>query len=341
MTNPLNHYIHIILNVTYTLHLLFLKKYKLNLQFTTIRKSRLNKLTFRTRKIIRILLNKKQTIQIYDNFLIGKLIRTNTPLVTSQNNVFPKSLFHIKCLFDIEEFAAYDLFNFYFSTSPKFKPNNNYTSGWAPTKLNFFYRIRASIDTFRLHTLKFFEKSFKTERRVNLFFKAFTGIKALAYMWFFEFNLAVFLVKLNFSSSIKNAHGLINASLCTVNNHWASTRWMTVKPGDFIRLPISTYLLSWFKDNILRKLSTRYGHARFINRLFFRKRAGGIKKHKLRRSLALVWSKNKPFKFIETDPKTFTAVLLPYKNNFIYYRLTLTLWLNYWNFRVTLWKYKT
>jgi hypothetical protein len=133
-------------------------------------------------------------------------------------------LFHIKCLFDVEEFALYDLFNFYKTTSTTQKPRSAHNTVNAPSRLNFFYKIRSSIKLFRLHTLKFMETSFNTERKTNLFFKVFSSMSTVAYMWFFEFNLAVFLVKINFSESIKHAHALITKQLCVVNSNYVNAR---------------------------------------------------------------------------------------------------------------------
>jgi hypothetical protein len=62
-----------------------------------------------------------------------------------------------------------------------------------------------------------------------------------------------------------------------------------------------------------------------MERLFFRKKAGGVKSYKKKRAVNMVWSKSKSFKFIEIDPKTFSAALLPYSNNSIYLKLVLTL----------------
>lgn len=86
-----------------------------------------------------------------------------------------RSLFHIKCLFDINEYLMYDFYNFYAAKLQKrckrFKKTR--FEAFTPTKLNFFYYIRRSIRIFRLHTLRFFKVSFNTERKTNLFFKSF------------------------------------------------------------------------------------------------------------------------------------------------------------------------
>ena len=86
-----------------------------------------------------------------------------------------RSLFHIKCLFDVNEYLMYDFYNFYAARlRQKVKKIKKVQYGFfAPTKLNFFYYIRRSIKIFRLHTLRFFKTSFNTERKTNLFFKSF------------------------------------------------------------------------------------------------------------------------------------------------------------------------
>lgn len=137
---------------------------------------------------------------------------------------FPKSLFHIKCLFELEEFAMYDFFNFQTASAPDQKARPAHNTTHAPTRLNFFYKIRTSIKIFRLHTLMFFGRSYKTEHRTNLFLKTFSKMSTLAYIWFFEFNLAVFLVKVGFAESIKKGHMLVSTDNCALNGSFSHTR---------------------------------------------------------------------------------------------------------------------
>lgn len=130
---------------------------------------------------------------------------------------FPRALFHIKCLFDLEEFAVYDLYNFYQTEARPAKKQTNHTVQDIPQKINFFYYVRRSIKIFRSHSLLFFRKSFNTERKTNLFFKGFESVSTLSYMWFFEFNLPMLLIKVGFASSVRNAYSLVTSHSCFLN----------------------------------------------------------------------------------------------------------------------------
>lgn len=137
---------------------------------------------------------------------------------------FPRSLFHIKCLFELEEFAMYDFFNFQTASAPDQKTRPSHNTTHPPIRLNFFYKIRTSIKIFRLHTLMFFGKSYKTEHRTNLFLKTFSSMSTLAYIWFFEFNLSVFLVKVGFAESISKGHMLVASGSCSVGGDFNHQR---------------------------------------------------------------------------------------------------------------------
>lgn len=254
---------------------------------------------------------------------------------------FPKSLFHIKCLFELEEFAMYDFFNFQTASAPEQKTRPAHNTTHAPTRLNFFYKIRTAIKIFRLHTLMFFGKSYKTEHRTNLFFKTFSTMSTLAYIWFFEFNLAVFLVKVGFAESIGKGHMLVATDNCALNGGFSHPKWTLVSPGDLVQLTFSGMFIWWLITSLGQKLNLTKRYAKLVAKLFFRKRSGGIRVPQQKKGLILTWSKQKPFHLFEIDPKTSSVFLLPYKNNSTYFRLVFTLWLNYWNYRIVLWKYRT
>lgn len=341
MKLPLSYYINIIQVINQTLINFFLKKSQI-VYVQKIAKGHRTALRLpRFKRTLREVFANHPPSVLFSGLMYGRLLFAPTSLRRPNRSTFPRELFHIKCLFDVEEFALYDLFNFYKTTSTFQKPHSSHNIINEPLRLNFFYKIRSSIKLFRLHTLKFMETCFNTERRVNLFFKVFSSIPTISYMWFFEFNLAVFLVKIYFSESIKHAHALITKQICTINLTYINTRWAIIKPGDIIQLPLSRLLSLWLRNSLLNKLNGAKRYAKLMTKLFFKKKVGGIRAYKKKKAISLVWSKHKTFKFIEIDPKTFSAALLPYANNSIYLKLVLTLWLNYWNYRVTLWKYNT
>lgn len=119
---------------------------------------------------------------LFSGLTYGRLEHSSTSLRRPNRSTFPRELFHIKCLFDVEEFALYDLFNFYKTTLTLQKPQSSHNTANAPSRLNFFYKIRSSIKLFRTHTLKFMETSFNTERKANLFFKVFSSMSTISYM---------------------------------------------------------------------------------------------------------------------------------------------------------------
>lgn len=84
-------------------------------------------------------------------------------------------------------------------------------------KINFFYYIRGSINVFRANTLLYFNLYYPTEHRVNLFFNGFKGIPVLAYAWFFEYNVLLFLIKLKLSVSFHASILLIYNDIVFIN----------------------------------------------------------------------------------------------------------------------------
>lgn len=275
------------------------------------------------------------------SLVTGLVHPTGNLTFRATKTVFPKSLFHIKCLFELEEFAMYDFFNFQTASASDQKTRPLHNTAHTPARLNFFYKIRTSIKIFRLHTLMFFGRSYKTEHRANLFLKTFSSMSTLAYIWFFEFNLAVFLVKVGFTESIKKSHMLVASDSCALNGGFSHSRWTLVSPGDLVQMTLSGAFTWWLLSSLGQKLNLTQKYAKLVTKLFFRKKLGGVRVPKQKKALTLTWSKQKPFHLFEVDPKTASVFLLPYKNNATYFRLVFTLWLNYWNFRVVLWKYRT
>lgn len=272
--------------------------------------------------------------------LVGKVKPIHLLVTKKVSESFPKGLFHIKCVFDLNELLAYDAFNFYRSTLPGKTPRNVSAIAWSPTKLNFFYRIRYSIQIFRAHTLRFFEISFRTEHRVNLFFKTLERFNAMTYMWFFEFNASIFLVKVGFTESMLHSIHLIGLGICSVSGELIRNRWQQIKPGAVIQMPLGLYHTQRLIFIMAHRLNFTKYYKSFMYRFFLRKKLP-LKTGKRNNLILSIFNKYRSFKFIEFDVKTATAILLPYKDNMVYFRLIFIFWINYWNFRVVLWKYRT
>ena len=180
------------MNVPTAAYLELLKLVYRTIRFVLNKKLPVTKLLFRgSARRIRLSRFKKSIASLFSDSpsyhkqysLVTGLVKTTGSLTfRTVKTGFPKSLFHIKCLFELEEFTMYDFFNFQMASAPDQKTRPLHNTTHAPTRLNFFYRIRTSIKIFRLHTLMFFGKSFKTEHRTNLFLKTFSSMSTLAYI---------------------------------------------------------------------------------------------------------------------------------------------------------------
>lgn len=180
--------------------------------------------TIRLKKTISFLFAPTVVGYKFKRLLAGVFNNPAAVVFLSPKLAFPKGLFHIKCLFDLEEFATYDYFNFQKANGSYQKVLQPHSIANEPIRFNFFYRIRTAIKIFRTHTLMFFEHSYNTEHRTNLFFKTFSTMSTLAYMWFFEFNLGVFLVKVNFCKSFQSGLMFLASDICTINGNNSHSR---------------------------------------------------------------------------------------------------------------------
>lgn len=113
------------------------------------------------------------------------LMKTNFGFpVKYSASALPKALFHIKCIFNLNEFKFYDCINFYMANKLPLSTEIQYPTSsyeFLPIRINFFFRIKKSMRTLRSHTLRFFVKSPKTERRATLFLESLSSVSAMGY----------------------------------------------------------------------------------------------------------------------------------------------------------------
>lgn len=254
-----------------------------------------------------------------------------------------RSLFHIKCLFDLNEYLIYDFYNFYAArTKTKSQsPKKENLSVFVPTKLNFFYYIRRSIKIFRLHTLRAFKASFNTERKTNLFFKSFWKMSSMSYMWFFEFNISIFLVKAGFFESLFSSIKELNSNVVSLNGCFDLKQWIVIKPGDSIILAYSLFYILKIKQRLLDYFSIVKRFKKFFLKHALKRKIIFKSDRLFKKAKKVNMTKQVNLNYIETDWRIMRALLLPVKNNSVYYAYIFLKWLNYWNYKTVLWKYDT
>lgn len=299
-----------------------------------------------TRRFYRRVLNKRYEKNIslingnYANWSSSLLYRT--PM---QKSVNFKAFFHIKVFFNLDEFLLYDFYNFHKSLlSVNFK-DAEIPDKFIPKKpwkkLNFFFRIRYSIDIFRTHTLQFFKIKFRAERRTTVFFNSFKGVTALSYIWFFEYSLPYFLVKIRFAESISQGLVLSLNDTVFINSRTGFDRWTIVVPGDLVRLPFCMYLIQRIRWMILKFFDFFKKTKRFFKRTILRAKRYRTKMPNMTsKGVHLNASKHLHMRLLESDYKAMSVILIPYNNPVIYYSALTLFWLNFWNFRLNVWKYE-
>lgn len=257
-----------------------------------------------------------------------------------------KSLFHIKTIFNIKEFLLYDYYNYH---SNIIRYNNNkklyfrrHMAKKPWKKINFFYYIKNSIDVFRLHTAKFFNFKHRTTIKFTIFLKSFFSMTTTSYIWFFEYSLPYFCVKCRFASSMGQSLSYLMNSIYYVNSAPVYHRWSILRPGDVLQSIFSVFGLLKFKFMIFRSLSFFKYTKKFLRKSIFRSRKRRVKiPNILKKGVWFNSIKSLNFRLFEADYKTFTIVLLPYTNTSIYLKYITLLWINFWNFKVSNWKYDT
>ena len=256
-----------------------------------------------------------------------------------------KSFFHIKIFFNINEFLMYDFYNFHKGAitnglkskniSPKFIPKKPWR------KLNFFFYIKYSIDVFRTHTLQFFKTKFSSDRKVTVLLNGFRGLTSLSYIWFFEYSLPYFLVKTRFAESIGQGLTLVLGDVIFINNSTGFSKWSFVSPKDIMQLLFNIYFIVRLKWMIYKFFDFFRRTKRFFKRTILRAKRYRTKMPKTTaKGIHLNNSKHLHLRFLETDYKSLSVVLLPYSNPQICYSALTLFWLNFLNYILNVWKYE-
>jgi hypothetical protein len=256
-----------------------------------------------------------------------------------------KAFFHLKIFFNINEFLLYDFYNYHKNfLKGSFIDKNSPQKFIAKKpwkKLNFFYYIRYSIDVLRTHTLQFFKIKFKTDRKVTVFFNSFNSLGVMSYIWFFEYSLPYFLVKTRYAESISQGLILTMSDVVFINGLTGFTRWSVVTPGDCLQLPFSLYLVARLRWMILKFFDFFRRTYRFFRRTVLRAKKFRTKMPNMTaKGIYLNDSKHLHFRLLESDYKSMTVILVPYSNPTVYYSALTLFWLNFWNYRLNVWKYE-
>lgn len=261
-----------------------------------------------------------------------------------QCHISYKAFFHIRIFFNISEFLLYDFYNFHRSVLSRNlgverrKLKFFLKKPWK--KINFFFYIRNSINTFRTHTLQFFKMKFEDDRRVTVFLKSFMGVHPLTYIWFFEYSLPYFLVKARFAESLGQAMVFLQRDCVFVNGTTGFDRWDFVRPADCIQMAFNVFFLMRTKLIVLKFLRFFKKMRRFFKKTILRARKYRRELPRMtNKSVHMVNSKNLHPRMFESDYKSLSVALVPYKNPLIYYSALTLFWLNFWNYRVSIWKY--
>lgn len=302
---------------------------------------------FKTRRFLGYRGRKKlfNLFQAKPSTVLGRLVRQTKPIDASRlkfkinAKTLPKSLFHIKYIFNLKEFLIYDTYNFYLSESKPVVQKSDLEAPWR--KLNFLYDVRRHIKVFRTHTLRLIQSTPTTERRATQELKVLLGVHPLAYFWFFEFGYAVTLVKWGFAKSIKGAHQILASAACVVNYKVITILWGVVKPGDIFRLTFSYLGLVAYNSHLQEQSKSLSIMRRWLMKIVMRRNRYKLALGKKKQGPGISTRRTKHFHFFEADLKSFSVACLPLKKNSYYYSYAFMLWMNYWNYRTVMWKYLT
>jgi hypothetical protein len=180
-----------------------------------------------------------------------------------------------------------------------------------------------------------------TLRKQQFFTQTIKPAAVLGYLWLFEYNVPLFLVKLNFSASPLEARILMLAGVVYINHHPVRLRWETIRPLQTIQLVISVFSFLKIRARILNFINLFQKLRRLVKRFYSRRRRFGRPLALIAYSGFLVFSKTRHYSYIEVDYRSLCAVLLPVRDFTNYYKYLWSLWINYWNYRTLGWKLVT
>lgn len=348
------------MNIYFLIKFIFFKFSKILLFSKVFKKKQKKKTVLNYIKILPIKIKKKYTRRFYRKVLFKRYdrkirLKKADSLNWASNFVWKrclklkfnfKHLFHIKTIFNLNEFLLYDFYNFHNSVR-RYNKNKNLLFNrqaikkpWK--KINFFYYIKNSIDVFRVHTSKFFNFKHRTTINTTLFLKSFFSMTTLAYIWFFEYSVVYFCVKLRFAESMGQSLSLLKNSFFFVNFSAVFDKWHILKPNDIVQSLFSLYTLLKYKNTILKVFRFFKYTKKFFRKSIFRSRKKKVKlPFILRKAVWLNNTKGLNFRMFEVDYKSLTVIILPYNNPAIFFKYITLTWINFWNFKVSNWKYDT
>lgn len=303
---------------------------------------------------------------LYDNFLIlSQNFSTNLKnnidsyllisdwgyceFLFNKNSLLIRSLLNIKFLRSIPEYQINDLILFFnnvqYSTTDVDENNDDNENGIYNENdliiddnlINIFFKIKRSIHVIRVLFLEFFSVRFKTKQKIDLYFFSFRSYSTLSYIWFLEYNILMFLIKIKLSNSIKFSNFIINNSLIFNNKINNFDRWTFITINTYTQFIICRW--SFYKIfnqiNIINNFIKSWSQILNTNKILQQKNIPLVDK----KYMNIYTFKFIFFKFLESDYKIFTFILLPINNSKMYYNYILLLWFNYWNHKITTWKF--
>lgn len=261
-----------------------------------------------------------------DNILIKGWYSLNI----NKKTFLTKSLLNIKYIRSLNDFLINDFllfFCFYFVT-----PLST-TSNLEKNHINMFFKIKRTIHLLRITFMQYFNLNFEKHKNMNIFFFFLKSFSTLNYVWFLEYNVLIFLMKIKTSNSLIFSSFLIKNNFIFSNKILFFTKFSYITTNCYIQCIISEW--SFFK--LLGFIHTL---SNFIKKItFFKNKILNFKDSKNKTLLNYYSLKFLFFKYLETDYKTLTFIPLPISNYKLYYNYIMLTWFNYWNHKIITWKF--
>ena len=276
-------------------------------------------------------------LEKYDNPELNFNINDDFILISSwggskkkNTNSICKTLLNIKYIKSLSNYIVNDFFLFFsiYSETPKilnFDLEKNH--------INLFFKIKVTIHLLRITFLQYFNINFETHKKINRFFLILKSFSTLNYIWFLEYNILIFLIKIKVSNSLVYSHFLIKHNFIFSNKIVYFNKWSYLPTNSYIQCIISEW--SFFKLlSFIFKLNDFVDHISFnrykISDFLRNKNSNCLKYYQLKFLF---------FKYLETDYKCLTFIPLPISNYRLYYNYILLTWFNYWNHKIITWKF--
>ncbi len=215
---------------------------------------------------------------------------------------------------------------------------------WEENGAHIYNKIRSGIKFLRLSFSQMFNKVTRTVKQTNTFFHPFRKLSSFQFLWFTEFNLGCFLIKLKFSTSLFFSRIILWQSWVFLSDHIYPHTYSIISPNTYLQFLLgyrTFFFVRYFFFRFFRLLKFFNKYLWTINKrnrfVFYDNR----KKEKLYRFFYLGVFDVKFTKLFEMDYMTLTFIFLPPWNevfliNYIYF-----VWANHWNHKVVTWKYLT